>query len=533
MSKLVKVIRFCRIGYVIVLGAYMLIQSFPLYGEELNYLEKYYWLRETFEANDAGFQYVIDRKGQDEYQKHNARIERELHNVNDLTAALEIYKEWLSFFRTGHLSININWDAIESKGENEFLQDYDHWESYEISEEELREQLSKEQEPGFAGIWFSEPYTIGIFRKNDNYIGTILKDDSSNWREHQVKLKITPDNKEDSFSAVWFMKDYSPSYFTDVQLVGNNYLTVGRISLRRIYPEFEEVDDIPIHFELLNAQEALIKRVSDDTLILRIPTFEHSHKPAIDSLLAAFHEQIIRTENLIIDLRNNGGGSDISFINLIPYLYTNPIRTVGVEFLSTTLNNRRMEDWLEDPVFAETAGDWVKESLDKLNASLGEFVVLNDTVRTDELDTVYKYPKNVAIIINENNGSTTEQFLLAARQSKKVKLYGRTTAGNLDISNMYFVDSPCGELRLGYSLSRSLRLPEMPIDEIGIQPDFFIDKFVPEHEWLNHIMSRLNYEPETVVGSRSHFWTILQWLMLIAIVMIVIIKIYRKKMKDE
>jgi len=89
-------------------------------------------------------------------------------------------------------------------------------------------------------------------------------------------------------------------------------------------------------------------------------------------------------------------------------------------------------------------------------------------VRKTTLDTVYEYPKNIGIIINENNGSTTEQFLLAAKQSKKVKLFGTTTMGVLDISNMHFVQSPCEEFKLGYCLSKSMRIPHMTIDNKGI-----------------------------------------------------------------
>lgn len=80
---------------------------------------------------------------------------------------------------------------------------------------------------------------------------------------------------------------------------------------------------------------------------------------------------------------------------------------------------------------------------------------------------------------------------MAAKQSKKVKLFGRTTAGVLDISNMYFVNSPCGELELGYCLSRSMRIPEMTIDDKGIQPDYYMDKTIPVYQWIDFVAESL------------------------------------------
>jgi C-terminal processing protease CtpA/Prc len=110
----------------------------------------------------------------------------------------------------------------------------------------------------------------------------------------------------------------------------------------------------------------------------------------------------------------------------------------------------------------------------------------------EKLDEILPYPKNIGIIINNKNGSTAEQFLLAAKQSKKVKLFGTTTAGVLDISNMYFVESPCKEFKLGYSLSKSLRIPDMEIDGKGIQPDYYIDKSIPQYDWVNYVNEILN-----------------------------------------
>lgn len=153
-----------------------------------------------------------------------------------------------------------------------------------------------------------------------------------------------------------------------------------------------------------------------------------------------------------------------------------------------------MLDFISKPEygFDEEGKKWAKESYDKLQADLGKFVSLMDPVMVDKRDTVYSYPKQVGIIINHENGSTDEQFLLAAKQSKKVKLFGTTTFGVLDISNMYFVPSPCGEFELGYALSRSRRIPDFAIDGKGIQPDYYLDKSIPDSRWTTYVSQILN-----------------------------------------
>ena len=154
-----------------------------------------------------------------------------------------------------------------------------------------------------------------------------------------------------------------------------------------------------------------------------------------------------------------------------------------------------MLDFINKPEYEFDAEGkkWAKESYDKLNSKLGQFVNLNaEIVSVATLDTVYPYPQNVGIIINQANGSTAEQFLLEAKQSKKVKLFGVTTFGVLDISNMYFVDSPCKEFQLGYSLSRSMRIPDFTIDEKGIQPDYYLDKSIPQYDWTDYVNKILN-----------------------------------------
>ena len=106
-------------------------------------------------------------------------------------------------------------------------------------------------------------------------------------------------------------------------------------------------------------------------------------------------------------------------------------------------------------------------------------------------------------MINENCGSTTEQFLLTAKQSKKVKLFGTTTLGSLDISNMYSVNSPCGEYKLWYGLTKSFRIPEMLIDgndNKHISEKLFISTNTVKYHFRN-LFEKLNIKSRVELSS--------------------------------
>ena len=66
-----------------------------------------------------------------------------------------------------------------------------------------------------------------------------------------------------------------------------------------------------------------------------------------------------------------------------------------------------MIDFMNTPDWNEEDKKWIKNRLEILNKHLGEFVNLkDDIVGVEKLDTILPYPKNVAILINSNCGST-------------------------------------------------------------------------------------------------------------------------------
>jgi hypothetical protein len=473
---------------------FTLLSTFA-YAQNCNCTKNFEWVKKTFEENDAGFQYALKQKGNQAYADHNKRISEKVKSAKTFGECGPILYEWLTFFRSGHIAIRNKQQPPKSipnkKSDNQFT----NWETLSVKTPDFKKYLDNKKTDDYEGIWYTEPYTIGIKKKGDQYIGFIIESGAETWTQGQVKLKL--DLSNDKTKSVYYMRDHSAVEPKEIALTGKNNLQIGDFNLSRIYPKLEDEPKYKQYFKSLNANEPYIEKLNETTLYFRIPSFQPSKKQKIDSVIAANKSKILSTENLIIDIRNGTGGSDASYKNILPLIYTNTIRNVGVEYLSTQLNNQRMLDFINKPEygFSEEDKKWAKTSFDTLEKEQGKFINLNENVVSiTKYDTIHQYPKNVGIIINQKNGSTDEQFLLAAKQSKKVKLFGTTTFGVLDVSNMYYVPSPCNEFELGYSLSRSMRIPDFTIDGKGLQPDFYLDRSIPLYDWTEHVSNILNGE---------------------------------------
>jgi hypothetical protein len=456
------------------------------------------WLKKTFEENDAGFQYILDSKGTRAYSIHNELSLEKIKSAKTSAECTKAMKEWLAFFRSGHIGIElIKSEEINNQSANiQQASTVNNRETINIDVEKFIEYLDRKEETDFEGIWEMNLYKIGIRKEGKDYIGFIIESGVEEWKKGDLKLKIIPDEK--NLKSICYLRNHSVLEENNaVKLIGTNYLKVGQYFwFKRLQPKLPIEPSVESYLKLTSTQSPYMEEIDENTLLFRIPSFGWSAKNDIDSVIFSNVDNILTTENLIIDLRYNPGGNDPSFWNLIPILYTNPIRTFGIEYLSTKQNNQM---WLRSAndttslYHDENYRKWAKDVYDKLERHLGEFMNVNPTVvNVLTEDTVYMYPKNIGIIINEGCGSTTEGFLYQAKQSKKVKLFGTNTWGAFDTSNMWSAESPGKEFRLWYCLSRSLSIPDISFDNKGFQPDYYIDKTIPQWEWVNFVKEILN-----------------------------------------
>ena len=219
--------------------------------------------------------------------------------------------------------------------------------------------------------------------------------------------------------------------------------------------------------------------LDDTTALYRIASFDGRFRPKIDSITKTNATKLAYTKLLILDVRGNGGGSDGSYRSLIPYLYTNPVEEVSVALYSTPENNSKYSGALF-PDMSPKEKIYFAALQHRLNAHLGQMVPVegNKKIHLIRRKPSQLHPEvaRVAVLQNKRCASTTEQFLLLARQSKKTTSFGENSEGVLDYANMQFKPLPCYNMRLGWATSRSFRLDcGEGIDNVGIAPTVRLD----------------------------------------------------------
>lgn len=452
-------------------------------AQECDCTANFSWVKKTFEENDAGYQYIIDQKGLDAYAALNEKTAAKAKNSNTLSGCQALIYEWSKFFRSGHFGFTIIKNGYYSQNTAIDPKILSAQPVVKVDFPKFEKKVSSFKAPTPEGIWNDGTYKIGIIQTKEGYQGFIIDASKTNWKPGQLKFKITADSQ----NADLWMRDFSKRENVKVELVGNNLINIGSILyLKRESKSYDDTQAVKDYVRFLYAgQKPYFEQLSEKTAYIRIPTFDLQYKKQIDSVVAANSNAIEKTPNLIIDVRYNGGGADICYEKLLPFLYTDPIRTVGVQHLSTPLNNKMMLSLSQNENFDREHQDAYKEAYELLNKNIGKFVSLSDEiVKVKKLDKILPYPENIAVIINNGNASTAEQFLLAAKQSKKTKLFGTTTSGALDISNMNDAPSPDGNFELSYCRSKSYRIPGMTIDGKGIQPDYYLDGSIPDMNWI-------------------------------------------------
>ena len=241
-----------------------------------------------------------------------------------------------------------------------------------------------------------------------------------------------------------------------------------------------------------------VRFLDDGTALLRLPTFELARRATIDSLVAAHRERLLATPLLLIDVRGNGGGWSGSYRALLPLLADGPIRVRGIEMWASEGNLAAMRVDVGAASLPAELAEQIRAVVHRMESSIGRFVTLQPDSAIHP-ERVHPYPRAVGLLIDRGCASACEQFVLEARQSGKVTVFGaENTRGALDYLNVRTARLPSGVRTLRLPISRLSGLPADPVNPTGLAPDV---RLAPAADPVAHAARHLSPEVSPPSGT--------------------------------
>jgi hypothetical protein len=472
---------------IVFLTSFFALLSTLASAQSCNCAEQFDWLRQKLERNYSGYRDKVTAQNRAEFDRHTANFQTKIAQSKADTACLRLMDEWARWFRDGHVQLYLK-TASATDDPAEIRRRFADWEKIALTEAEARAYFEQPGRDPVEGIYRNAEgnYRVALIQNSTperDFAAIVIKADSVWWMPGQVKFDLKKAKSLSTFMSRYYMRDHSernPSVtFNDGKL---EFAELG--SWHKQYPGKPSIPVKPQIFTLA--------KIDSQTLLLTVPTMNESVRLELDSLVKANAALLERTPNLIIDCRNNGGGSDITFYPLRPYVYTGSVKGYRSQIYATEDNIEKYDKLRKDKNFPKIYRIYFGHLARKMKRKKGEFVGKCGE-GTQKFKKVKPFPKRVAILINGNCASSCEQFVYYAEQSTRVTLIGQNTAGIKDYGNLHTVDFPCGKFGLSYPTSRSCRVDiGKAIDGVGIPPDVRVDE--KEKDWVGFARQYLRSE---------------------------------------
>jgi pimeloyl-ACP methyl ester carboxylesterase len=431
------------------------------------------------ERNYPGFQDKVGAAERPAYAAMVGRLQPRAAAAREPAACHTVLAEYIAWFQDHHLGVAVDAPppsaaaAIREPAEpGEAAYAVSDWPTRAVTEESVRgELLRRGAWSPVEGIWevVGADYRLAVVPaeaspRGPRYDAVILRAGMSGWSPGEVKARLE-ETSPGRFEVEYFMGNRT-SRSTTAELRRGLLLLDGLSRWARMHPGDEAGYD-PARFRADTGAETSVRRLDDRTMLIRLPSFGPAHATKIAELVRERWADLTSTPDLIIDVRGNHGGTDVSFYPLRPLFYTRPLVTEGLSIFATADHIAYGENLVEEAPPAYRAH--LEEMVARMREFAGGFVTAAaDTFR---LEGPLPMPRRVAVLTDRGCASSCEAFVLAARQSDKVTLYGDNTGGLTDYGNVIPVATPHPAIRLYVPTARSNRLPEESYDVVGIPPD--------------------------------------------------------------
>ncbi|MGB8192249.1 MAG: S41 family peptidase [Chitinophagaceae bacterium] len=457
-------------------------------AQTCNCLDELNFVRQHMEKNHPGFNSIIKDPQQPQYRSFIQRLEQKIAQDKTDKYCIAYLKQYILYLKDHHINIQGNFKPVKEDSLpalEAFLQSpaYLSTERIEQDNASIIKYLQNAQELGIEGIYQTPDgtYTMAVIKNATairDYAGVILASRTKLWAKGQVKLELKQVN-DSIFDVYTYLRNHALNY-DQMQTTKNAFSLPGWV---KIFPAAVAANASSMNNDLFS-----FKIIDSNTAYISIRSFGGQFSAKLDSAYKAIMPELTKRRYLVIDVRDNGGGSDRNYKALMPLIYTDTVIHDIVDLYATPDNIKaytQMRDLYKSR--PETYGKdgyqtWETPLSKMLKAKPYSFTPFgSDKPSTSVYKRVNGYPEKVAIIVNRNCASSCESFLFEARFSKKVITVGENSGGYTGYGNVMQINTPCGN-SLTWTTMRYRK--QLEFDFTGIPPQYRIP--AGESDWVEY-----------------------------------------------
>ena len=448
---------------------------------ELNFVIDY------IEANVPSFQDNVDSTNQDAYQRLKEEAVVNARAANNKVECFKTLTYYVEFFKDNHTALKSYPEDVD-ENDAASVANFRQTDAYRLAEEYKLPNGQGQQYPvdDIRGVYRSQDgrYTLAVVADQGpyrNYVGVTTASESKLWKPGQVRLEIKPTD-DGRWEAFAYQDDHSLMFHRDYPFAEG---VLGDVWFKTSLKD-------PSNPVVDAADSLMFRMIDDSTAYLRLPSFYTSQIKPIDSLVTAVDQRIKQVPNLIIDVRNNGGGSGANALRLLDYYYSQPIQKDQVELYATEGNIRKYENIYNEAVqdtanYSDGYRSWAKHTIQRMkSAPPSSYLLISEEDEYIEHDSTFAMPRRVAVLYNKYCASSCELLLFWARASGKALLVGENSGGYVGYGEALVTETPCFGFSFPTTTTRYRRSRQYEAD--GIPPDYRLSH---DEDWIRQTVDIL------------------------------------------
>lgn len=269
--------------------------------------------------------------------------------------------------------------------------------------------------------------------------------------------------------------DDNPSRVAWAAALNDPHTAEGYEKLEKLYEASGFYGDEDILQESVNKKKENVTTrslIKDQVAYMKINSFNGNYIETDQKVIYDFYDEIADYEHLIIDLSENGGGSDYYWMMLLvaPQLKEAMISSC-YELIPKGENNKRYYE----SAFSENELKEIKDLpvLPKLNKQdlkgMKYFVEVMNTITPSEAAPIFR--GKIWVLTSDKVYSASESFVQFCKATGFAKIVGTTTGGDGGGTDPGYMTLPNSGLLIRYSITYSLNQEGANSEEYGTEPD--------------------------------------------------------------